>query len=129
MIRRPPRSTLFPYTTLFRSRPARLCHGAEGGRHVREGERGRGGAGGSGKATDVQHPRIRGGERAAAQIRDGSNQVIGRESAEIVRDEASLLEAARATGDLRAEGDQIGEERHGTIDGGLPRRAGARLSR
>src|SRR6266853_6909753 len=31
MIRRPPRSTLFPYTTLFRSeqpapRPARLCH-------------------------------------------------------------------------------------------------------
>src|SRR6266446_4066904 len=30
MIRRPPRSTLFPYTTLFRSRPRRLgnraCH-------------------------------------------------------------------------------------------------------
>src|SRR2546425_3793591 len=32
MIRRPPRSTLFPYTTLFRSggtrggKPARLCH-------------------------------------------------------------------------------------------------------
>src|SRR2546425_8232518 len=26
MIRRPPRSTLFPYTTLFRSGP---CHGAE----------------------------------------------------------------------------------------------------
>src|SRR5256885_2526776 len=25
MIRRPPRSTLFPYTTLFRSRQARLC--------------------------------------------------------------------------------------------------------
>src|SRR2546422_69079 len=25
MIRRPPRSTLFPYTTLFRSRPLRLC--------------------------------------------------------------------------------------------------------
>src|SRR2546427_9387114 len=24
MIRRPPRSTLFPYTTLFRSRPARI---------------------------------------------------------------------------------------------------------
>src|SRR2546425_7161144 len=29
MIRRPPRSTLFPYTTLFRSRDARL-HGAHG---------------------------------------------------------------------------------------------------
>src|SRR2546428_3852191 len=26
MIRRPPRSTLFPYTTLFRSRPARSHH-------------------------------------------------------------------------------------------------------
>src|SRR5688572_31762711 len=25
MIRRPPRSTLFPYTTLFRSRPGRAC--------------------------------------------------------------------------------------------------------
>src|SRR2546430_4867328 len=25
MIRRPPRSTLFPYTTLFRSRPVRAC--------------------------------------------------------------------------------------------------------
>src|SRR2546430_12880990 len=33
MIRRPPRSTLFPYTTLFRSRPER--HGpAVGGRRV-----------------------------------------------------------------------------------------------
>src|SRR3712207_7249576 len=32
MIRRPPRSTLFPYTTLFRSHrpPARVLRGAEG---------------------------------------------------------------------------------------------------
>src|SRR5947207_4270062 len=29
MIRRPPRSTLFPYTTLFRSRPERLHHREE----------------------------------------------------------------------------------------------------
>src|SRR3712207_8674134 len=29
MIRRPPRSTLFPYTTLFRSRPARHLHDQE----------------------------------------------------------------------------------------------------
>src|SRR3712207_7373557 len=29
MIRRPPRSTLFPYTTLFRSRPARAESGDE----------------------------------------------------------------------------------------------------
>src|SRR5437016_8148059 len=27
MIRRPPRSTLFPYTTLFRSQDAAACHG------------------------------------------------------------------------------------------------------
>src|SRR2546426_1966038 len=29
MIRRPPRSTLFPYTTLFRSLPQRVLHRAE----------------------------------------------------------------------------------------------------
>src|SRR5258707_11157829 len=29
MIRRPPRSTLFPYTTLFRSRPKRIIDGGE----------------------------------------------------------------------------------------------------
>src|SRR5690349_23958689 len=29
MIRRPPRSTLFPYTTLFRSLISRLCDGAD----------------------------------------------------------------------------------------------------
>src|SRR4051794_41617173 len=35
MIRRPPRSTLFPYTTLFRSRRDAASH-AERGRHRRE---------------------------------------------------------------------------------------------
>src|SRR2546425_9691810 len=29
MIRRPPRSTLFPYTTLFRSQPREVCPGAD----------------------------------------------------------------------------------------------------
>src|SRR5258707_9394045 len=33
MIRRPPRSTLFPYTTLFRS-----VHGIPGPRHLRDGD-------------------------------------------------------------------------------------------
>src|SRR3712207_9315161 len=33
MIRRPPRSTLFPYTTLFRSRGLRGHREAEAGRH------------------------------------------------------------------------------------------------
>src|SRR3712207_7927139 len=34
MIRRPPRSTLFPYTTLFRSRPQRLEQRAPVGREL-----------------------------------------------------------------------------------------------
>src|SRR2546427_8489575 len=33
MIRRPPRSTLFPYTTLFRSPRRICCRRPEGGRH------------------------------------------------------------------------------------------------
>src|SRR3712207_6986198 len=33
MIRRPPRSTLFPYTTLFRSRPDQEQAGQPGGEH------------------------------------------------------------------------------------------------
>src|SRR3989454_5685075 len=43
MIRRPPRSTLFPYTTLFRSRPRRLRAGSRvggpGRRVLRRGRR------------------------------------------------------------------------------------------
>src|SRR2546422_3233171 len=35
MIRRPPRSTLFPYTTLFRSRAARPPRAARAGGHRR----------------------------------------------------------------------------------------------
>src|SRR5256885_9745835 len=53
MIRRPPRSTLFPYTTLFRS------HGREGGRGVAR-ARGRG-------RIEVG----RRGEEAAAKVREG----------------------------------------------------------
>src|SRR5258707_4091257 len=37
MIRRPPRSTLFPYTTLFRSDPDRGRDGLEGGRGCGQG--------------------------------------------------------------------------------------------
>src|SRR3712207_7439409 len=47
MIRRPPRSTLFPYTTLFRSRPSRAGQtepeGPAVGRHI-DGEREEGAA-------------------------------------------------------------------------------------
>src|SRR3712207_8759810 len=48
MIRRPPRSTLFPYTTLFRSRPPGLAGrgGGRGGPDRRRGARGIGAGGG-----------------------------------------------------------------------------------
>src|SRR5260370_9684708 len=45
MIRRPPRSTLFPYTTLFRSHPLMMLRG---------GERGKGGDRGMGKGERVE---------------------------------------------------------------------------
>src|SRR3712207_8258311 len=59
MIRRPPRSTLFPYTTLFRSRPVPRGSGRthRRGRHAddglprRRGRRGRAGLGGDRKST------------------------------------------------------------------------------
>src|SRR3712207_7275020 len=62
MIRRPPRSTLFPYTTLFRSVPPPPARRARGG------------------AADARRPRPRpppaphrgGGERAGAAARGGA---------------------------------------------------------
>src|SRR3989442_3750288 len=54
MIRRPPRSTLFPYTTLFRS------HLGDAGRGVKGGL-GREGVGGV-------HDHLHGGRRAAGQV-------------------------------------------------------------
>src|SRR6266581_6129696 len=44
MIRRPPRSTLFPYTTLFRSDAGRPCRLCEPRGHARAGGRARGGS-------------------------------------------------------------------------------------
>src|SRR3712207_7546772 len=67
MIRRPPRSTLFPYTTLFRSaagRARRVDHGAAGGtggaggaglRRGRPGGGGRGGGAGGGGGGGRAH--------------------------------------------------------------------------
>src|SRR5260370_3345214 len=40
MIRRPPRSTLFPYTTLFRSSPAWLCQASGAPRRRGQGDGG-----------------------------------------------------------------------------------------
>src|SRR5258705_10300457 len=52
MIRRPPRSTLFPYTTLFRSRPARVRPRApRGGPRDSSARRSREGAGGRARGS------------------------------------------------------------------------------
>src|SRR3712207_7338535 len=51
MIRRPPRSTLFPYTTLFRSAGAEPADDRHRGEEDREGERAEGGRG----AVPVDH--------------------------------------------------------------------------
>src|SRR3712207_7538146 len=55
MIRRPPRSTLFPYTTLFRSEAAAAGRGGRGARGGREG---------SGRAANIPRNRM---DRAAAE--------------------------------------------------------------
>src|SRR3712207_9480073 len=52
MIRRPPRSTLFPYTTLFRSRGGAAVGGRRGARAAGRGGRLGGGAAGGGNRDD-----------------------------------------------------------------------------
>src|SRR3712207_7557401 len=56
MIRRPPRSTLFPYTTLFRSRHARHTAGRDDGRHAAR--LGRGDKGRAAAARPDNRPRL-----------------------------------------------------------------------
>src|SRR3712207_8236864 len=51
MIRRPPRSTLFPYTTLFRSRAIRHPPGRRGADHRADGHGRRRGGGAGGPAA------------------------------------------------------------------------------
>src|SRR3712207_7046130 len=67
MIRRPPRSTLFPYTTLFRSRgeiARRLGHSQAHPEHERAGDRRRGEQPAPAERGDEQ-PRERGGDDGA----------------------------------------------------------------
>src|SRR5207248_8653307 len=57
MIRRPPRSTLFPYTTLFRSRPAGRAPGSlRGAGPARDGERLDGRARSEEHTSELQSP-------------------------------------------------------------------------
>src|SRR5687768_18272269 len=74
MIRRPPRSTLFPYTTLFRSLPARRAPPHAGGaglvrpRHPRDGAQ---------RARDRPRSRVEG---TVAVLRRGAARVLDRKS-------------------------------------------------
>src|SRR3712207_7411753 len=72
MIRRPPRSTLFPYTTLFRSRPARRPGGAVPGPVHRPGAARRRPAAADPDAA--RRARRRGGARADAPGRRRSEE-------------------------------------------------------
>src|SRR3712207_7723582 len=62
MIRRPPRSTLFPYTTLFRSLSFRAAHGSVPGR--RAGEHPQGCAAGLLVARGLAHGDVLAGARS-----------------------------------------------------------------
>src|SRR2546430_4701254 len=90
MIRRPPRSTLFPYTTLFRSQPARrereraphrvgLQGAAQAGHRRVGGEAPRRGAeGGRGVLSQVTHgPQVQPeGERRLVSLTAGGVEVV-----------------------------------------------------
>src|SRR3712207_8701065 len=65
MIRRPPRSTLFPYTTLFRSAGLAPQHGAHTGRQVQ----------GLEAALDVEDQQVTAQRRAA----DGAHDDLARD--------------------------------------------------
>src|SRR3712207_7956371 len=77
MIRRPPRSTLFPYTTLFRSRRAPLAAGALGAaepherpQRQREGERRGDAEGREHLRRPAREERPRGREQRRQGVRD-----------------------------------------------------------
>src|SRR2546421_1017818 len=74
MIRRPPRSTLFPYTTLFRSRVADVDRGGERARHERAG-RNPGRRAVSRLARRPPAPRISGRDRKSTRLNSSHDQI------------------------------------------------------
>src|SRR3712207_8080185 len=58
MIRRPPRSTLFPYTTLFRSDPGELGEGVDLPRQVVQADGPAPGVGGRGAGADLEQAEV-----------------------------------------------------------------------
>src|SRR5438034_4010598 len=94
MIRRPPRSTLFPYTTLFRSHPTRLAAGGADDSRPGAGRGTRNGSGppratGGAQARDVHRPRS---EEHTSELQSHSDLVC-----------RLLLEKKSATGRTHAE--------------------------
>src|SRR6266568_9512452 len=125
MIRRPPRSTLFPYTTLFRSPPTRAGATAAGA------------GGGGGRASACPHETSRIGAIHPVPLRQGLEVALGREQRgghctrrgltpepgvarqEVVHDCAVLLRLERARGvDEHAAG--LDEPRRGVQETPLP---------
>src|SRR6266446_3884197 len=88
MIRRPPRSTLFPYTTLFRSRPVphRLRGELEGERYA-HGRRGGAEGGGAANAPGRRRSREHGREGSAHQARRDPERGHGRDDHAVPRAE------------------------------------------
>src|SRR2546422_6132078 len=87
MIRRPPRSTLFPYTTLFRSLPRGCLVGEHALQILARAER---------VANTQEHPLAFG-----YRSRDGKGPVLGVEGEQVARDE--LLFADQQPGERSEE--------------------------
>src|SRR2546427_9197593 len=90
MIRRPPRSTLFPYTTLFRSRvPPRL---------ERQAVRPHGAVGAHTDAGDPGGHRERGGDRKSTRLNSSHSQIsyavfcLKKKKRQIIRDELDVMQ-------------------------------------
>src|SRR5437899_9154113 len=148
MIRRPPRSTLFPYTTLFRSVPeiilsAHLHHGSEGaarrGRGWLRGEDKRGrpaGCDAEGSARGAGEVRGRRGERIADARAVDAERGEARHPVHRRHRRVTGEHTARGIGAER-DGDVAGETRHGVpelvadhdLDRGRQRRAGNGIAR
>src|SRR2546425_3388368 len=74
MIRRPPRSTLFPYTTLFRSDDARAARAPQPSRRLVRDDPGGVGGGGGGTGP-VPHPRRGGARRGRARSEEHTSEL------------------------------------------------------
>src|SRR5688572_31576276 len=76
MIRRPPRSTLFPYTTLFRSPPAEVGAGDVDAGHRRDGD---------------QRPEDAGDEQAGRDREDHGERVRSEEHTSELQSQSNLV--------------------------------------